>query len=63
MIAAKMAEKKNESMVNSNGVNPLSQLVSANMIALMTMENSPRVRHVIGAETKLRIGLMKAFAS
>src|SRR5699024_2006371 len=63
MIAAKMAEKKNESMVNWKGVNPLSQLVSASISALITIENSPKVRQVIGAETKLRIGLMKALAS
>src|SRR5699024_4319738 len=63
MIAATMAAKKNESMVNWKGVNPLSQLVRASISALITIENSPKVRQATGAETTLRNGLMTALAS
>ena len=52
MIAARIAWKKNESIVKTKGVNPLSQLVRASIAALMTIENRPRVRHVIGAESE-----------
>lgn len=63
MIDARMAVQKNESKVRCTGVKVLSHAVRYSMAALMTMENSPRVRMVTGRDSTLTRGRTKALTT